>query len=760
MDSHPPASRRAALPLDPRPWWASVWIVIGLFAAACLFYNLSYPVLEGSDEPFHYGYVEMLRSGQGLPDPARADDHLAQYESSQAPLYYLTAAAVLRLVPGVPEWDGAFRLNRWYGGQPVAFPDNKNLILHDFDDPAERFSGLARGVRVARLVSTIFGALAVLATYYLAREITADHPWLPLLAAALTTFNPMFVQVSSVVENDAAGAAFAGLFLWRLALIVRRRPGGWQPYALAGLFAGLAVLSKASALVVAPIAAIGLALAWWPDRARSSLWAWIGRGFIMALVALVAGGWWYAYNWLEYGDPLRNVAYDGSQYRWMKFPQPRTFAMLLPEMPRSLLSFWADLGYSGDIRPTPVFYAGAGLVTALALFGLIHYALARRSSGPSPLVEPPLAILLLASILLSLGMFLRLKQIFAFAWGRHLLPGVVAINVTLAIGLYHVWPRHRRRVARIAAAFFAAYAFIIPATILPWSYQPPRLTHPPDLRYPLGWQFGDTVRLIGYDTGSHLIEPGRDKVITLCWETLATPDVDYGFALHLVASSGEVVGARDSHHGLGRYPSSAWRPGDVFCDPVRVPVQSPLPLANLYWLRVAVYHPDTLEPLPVTVGGQPAPTFAGWLKLRREPISLPPEATIPARPARFGNLIALDAYQITDGSSPRITFYWRALNPIPGEYTLFVHAVDPIGQVAAQIDSQPWSGQYPTWAWDAGEIVSDSYTLPALPANGGPYQVLVGWYLLATVERLPVYDGDQMPPDRALRLVTLEIDAP
>lgn len=32
-------------------------------------YSLLLPLWEGFDEPFHFGYVQQLANGQGLPDP-------------------------------------------------------------------------------------------------------------------------------------------------------------------------------------------------------------------------------------------------------------------------------------------------------------------------------------------------------------------------------------------------------------------------------------------------------------------------------------------------------------------------------------------------------------------------------------------------------------------------------------------------------------------------------------------------------------------
>jgi hypothetical protein len=58
-----------------------------------------------------------------------------------------------------------------------------------------------------------------------------------------------------------------------------------------------------------------------------------------------------------------------------------------------------------------------------------------------------------------------------------------------------------------------------------------------------------------------------------------------------------------------------------------------------------------------------------------------------------------------------------------------------------QIDTWPLQGTYPTSRWQAGEVVHDSYTIQLQgDVPPGDYRLLLGWYLLATQERLPVLD--------------------
>ncbi|HEC22619.1 MAG TPA: phospholipid carrier-dependent glycosyltransferase [Chloroflexi bacterium] len=720
-----------------------------LYLAASLLYNASFPVMEIPDEPYHYGYIEQLRRGEGFPDPTTAPDNLAEFESSQAPLYYMTAAAVLRLFPDLPAWGGVqeLKLNRWFGAYPGGL-DNKNIFLHNLDDPEQWFQGIGKGVRVARLVAMAYGLVSVLAAYLLAREVTTGVPWLPALAGALVAFNPRFIQIGAAVQNDTAAAAFVGLTLWRMARIVRRRPSARWEYALAGLFAGLAAISKSSALTTFPLLLFGLGLAWAADRkerSSASLTEWGKRAVALLGTAAVSGGWWYVLNAVLYGDPLRSSAYESYP---LVYPGLRRLRDLLPDLPRSLFSYWADLGYGGDLSPGPLFYAGAWAIVALSLIGLIRWMWNHRPAAGGE--EQPrrglrswaLLLLIASEGVMAIAVYIRLQQTFNFAWGRLLLPGVAAFATLMAVGLYHLWPR--RLIGQIAALFLMVYAFLIPALVLLPAYLPPRVSEVPPLLERLDWRYGEVVRLVGYDMESRVIVAGQERRVTLCWETLARPEIDYAFALHFVGPENRLVGARDSYHGLGRYPSSVWRTGDLFCDEVGVSVAPDLEPAQIYQIEISVYDPDTLVRLPVyDSSGAEAPPFAGWVKA-------PSHAEIPstALPVDvvFGDKIALRGYAPGTGS---LTLYWEALTAPQEDLTVFVHVVDGDGNIVAQDDSLPRQGRYPTRAWDAGEIIADEHPV-SLPASAS--RIYVGLYRAATGERLPAMAGGQRLPNDAVEL--------
>jgi hypothetical protein len=126
---------------------------------------------------------------------------------------------------------------------------------------------------------------------------------------------------------------------------------------------------------------------------------------------------------------------------------------------------------------------------------------------------------------------------------------------------------------------------------------------------------------------------------------------------------------------------------------------------------------------------------------------------LPEGATNFGDLIGLlevtlPQTPLRPGGELELTLQWQALAQIPDNYTVFVQLLDAQGVLRAQIDAWPLQGTYPTSQWGVGEQVTDPYRLP-LPADlpAGVYQLQVGFYRLADLQRLPVVDAAGTPLD-------------
>jgi hypothetical protein len=123
-----------------------------------------------------------------------------------------------------------------------------------------------------------------------------------------------------------------------------------------------------------------------------------------------------------------------------------------------------------------------------------------------------------------------------------------------------------------------------------------------------------------------------------------------------------------------------------------------------------------------------------------------------AEEAIFGEKIALEGYgimeQVKPGDVLAVNLRWRSLAPLSVDYHLFVHLVDQEGRLWAQQDSPK-----PTSGWQPGEEVDDKQAM-LLPRDipPGQYQIVVGFYLLETGQRLVLADGQD-----SLRLGSIEV---
>ncbi|HLB12879.1 MAG TPA: hypothetical protein VJO15_07980, partial [Dehalococcoidia bacterium] len=132
------------------------------------------------------------------------------------------------------------------------------------------------------------------------------------------------------------------------------------------------------------------------------------------------------------------------------------------------------------------------------------------------------------------------------------------------------------------------------------------------------------------------------------------------------------------------------------------------------------------------------------------------QGSMPGRPVglKMGRTIELASHQFAPvppcaGEEMPFTLYWRALRPVPVDYSVFVHLVDGEGKTWSTGDSQPAGGGFPTTYWPVGSLVADERRIQ-IPHDipPGQYSLEVGMYDLNTMKRLG--EGDPDPFQTAL----------
>jgi 4-amino-4-deoxy-L-arabinose transferase-like glycosyltransferase len=718
------------------PWGLAVIVVI--FCILGAIHSVVVPLFEAPDEIWHFSFVRVLAAQRSLPvQPAEVKDMWLR-ETGQPPLYYLLAAPTIAFLD-TSDFPDFVRFNDAHPAVAArSQSEAPNVFIHT---PHEAFpyEGAVLAVHIVRLLSVLWGAGTIVGAYLVAREIVPTRPGLALAAASIVAFNPHFVYISSVVNNDACVACLCTLALWltaRMGRETRFLPQNRVSAFALGLVLGLALLSKVSALALPLLVALALWLMWWRDRDVRAL---VMRGLtIFGLAALVAA-WWYVRNWLLYGDPLAwrvwlvdiGVHHIG-------------LAELLRQFGHVATSFWSPYD---RLFPSPVFWA-LGLLVALATAGWARL-IVRRDARAKVNTDG----LLLAGtwfVLLFAGL-VRYMTTTPSAEGRLLFPGIAAFALLLALGVASVvsqrWLGATLGVAGaglLALTVASPFCFISPRFALPLvdSIQDISVETPFDDAV-----FGD-VRLLGIDVEPDEAQAGETVSVTLYWEAQATPPADLRAVVRLWTIGGRLVGQRDTTPAGEVYPPDLWRAGDVLRDVYRLQVDGNGPA--MCRVEVSVMAGDE------SLGEASSPAM---MKLAAPPISIAPIA----RPYRFGDRIELLEYEVPDsppmpGEPLAVTLYWRALAEMDEDYTVFVHLLDGDGTLLGQGDGPPLNGDYPTAHWSPGEVLADTHVVrleDGLPE--GAY-LLVGLYRLADGTRLPAYTatGERVPDDA----IMLDLGAP
>lgn len=274
--------------------------------------------------------------------------------------------------------------------------------------------------------------------------------------------------------------------------------------------------------------------------------------------------------------------------------------------------------------------------------------------------------------------------------------------------------------------------------------------------------FDGQIVLQGYGLSADEVRGGERLKVRLLWRA-TEPESYYFLSLRLVGSDGQNLAQTGERPLGGLYHPKLWPVGQVVPDEHHLAIPTDAS-PGLYRLEMLLYHPVTLDPLPLL--GESLTPIGDTLVLDYITVAGKGEAPLePTQPleANLGGEIRLLGYdlprsEVSPGEAFPLTLYWRGGRVIEEDYTIFIHLVGADGQIGGQEDSQPLHGFYPTSQWDVGDMVVDEHSVSVKPdAPPGEYQLLVGMYLLSTMERLPVLDDDGRVVEDYLFLDTIRL---
>lgn len=121
----------------------------------------------------------------------------------------------------------------------------------------------------------------------------------------------------------------------------------------------------------------------------------------------------------------------------------------------------------------------------------------------------------------------------------------------------------------------------------------------------------------------------------------------------------------------------------------------------------------------------------------------------------------LSSRNLQPGDTITLTLYWQANRRLPHSYTVFLHLLDEMGQVAAQSDGPPRDGQLPTTCWLDEEIVADEHSIALDAVAPGQYTLQAGMYRLDLLlagdpsHRLPVAQSGSVAGHATLESISV-----
>ncbi|MBI1878140.1 MAG: hypothetical protein HYR94_07925 [Chloroflexi bacterium] len=687
-------------------------------------------------------------------------------------------------------------------------PGNKNNFLHT---PAENFPyhGLALTVHILRLYSMIYGLIALSFTYLTAFEAVSGVSQLvpchsspvtrPLsLTSRFATFvalfvacQPMFAFITASVANEPANIAFCAMGLWLAQRYVLFGPTPqWGRAVALGLVLGLISLSKMTGLSFGLVVAVAFLITAVAIRKKPGVAPLLWRdSFIIALLTLVVGGWWYWRNYQLYGDFFQRGLY---KIYFNIEQQPLTLREFLYTLSTGEVSFWATFGWLNIVTPEWVYsvyriISRVGLlgVVLVALIPLVHWVSQRvgesanpqgkcgewrtKSHLPSSILHPPSSITpLILHLVFPVALAFSLTRLVAIEGGlqgRQLLPALGSIAIVIIWGWWALSPARLRLgiLMVIIAVMFGLAAWLPFAVVAPEYFPKPLLSEadlPADLNR-LDLTYRNELKLVGIKIGAAVVRPGERVPVTAYWQALKPTASNYSVFVHLNGRGYQTVGQFNTYPGLGLRPTRALQPGQIVADTYPVLVDGGAAAPTRLLVNMGLF--DFNEPgrpgiEAIGPNGQPASSTAGQLKL------------VPNQWPAYNNTIAVaefaDNIWLTDyaiigcqfQTHPcEITFTWLARGKPSADYTVFIQLWQKEAKIRG-FDAPPLAGDYPTSLWASGEVILDPHDLDLSAVPLGDYQILAGLYHLTTGDRLPASAGGTPLPNYVVDIGTLNLE--
>ncbi|MBN1565707.1 MAG: hypothetical protein JXA10_17820 [Anaerolineae bacterium] len=569
-----------------------------VFIALGLLYSAVTPLFEAPDAYSHFAVIEHIaRTGQ-RPPTANAKAQAWKQMAFHAPLYYYTSAV---LISGLDASDFLSthprNPHRQIGN--AGADDNQNFAAHAGDT----WQGAGLAVHLVRFYSLFLGVLTCLGTYWLARGLAPGTPWLAALAVLLLIVHPQFVFLNGVVTNDVMVTACSTLSL-ALTVHIVRYGLTWRRVGVLGILVGCASLAKASGLSVVPIAGLGVL---WTAYHHHLTWRKTAVYVVlMGVLWAIIAGWWYAENWITYGDPF------GTQHI-VEVTGERVGSVDIEADVRALFySYWGLFGWFTIMAPQ-WFYTWAQMLLAISGIGIalsLWRAWRQRTFKADDLALVGLMIVAVTILLVSWWTF---NQRVLASQGRLLFPAVGIIASGIAWGLLSLIRAFRHihygkfigyGVAGGLLAGMGLATITFPFTVIAPTFDPGEqipvaewtpLSDAISVNFREPWN--DTACLTLWIAPPPVQASATVLDLDLVWETHCPLTGFWSEFVHIVPGddtaegyeAAAIIAQYDSMPLQGNLPLPAFKPGHVVQETVQIDLPATFAAVDVFRISIGLY---------------------------------------------------------------------------------------------------------------------------------------------------------------------------
>lgn len=575
---------------------AFIALIVAYFVLA-LIYSCAVPSFEAPDEVAHFAYITHLRINHRLPVQRVGD----LSEAHQPPLYY-AIAALFALPANLDNPTGHFVLNPQFmwagqGGGDV------NAGLHRSAETFP-FQGQSLALHLARVASIVMGTVTVAFTVLITWNTFPQYPWIGLIAGAFVAFNPQYLFISSVVNNDNLIIMLATLCWWQLTKAINH-PDSVKNWVLLGMWIGLAFLTKVNGgFVIGAVTGFILLICAIQKRSYK---LFVKGTLAIVLTTLLLSVLWFVRNQLLYGDPFgwriyRDIYGANLRYGGLHWWDLKEFYEV------QFRSFWGEFGWMNVSLPNWIYWVFCGLCL-LSVLGIVLEILhiKHRCKHDAKVNTISIVMLFLAFVTQQAYMLTVITQCNGSCYqGRYAFPAIAPMMILVSWGfsksIDHIKSKTSSTLVKILAVLLIVYvAFFALVNVIIPTYPMVPLPHWRlwMVRHKTDIVFQDMFRLTGYNAKAE--NAGTEVEITLYWQAMAKPDFNYSAFVHLIDGSDQLVGQKENAPGEERsYPPNAWWQGDIIADTHVIKLSPPLQ-PGTYRFRVGLYNWATGEPLPAFV---------------------------------------------------------------------------------------------------------------------------------------------------------------